>query len=153
MSMDKIADLAHEAWALAQLAPGEGVEDGVRRVGGLIAAALDDARREGAEQMREAAAALCKSKADREGARAMDAEDDEPDMVDSLKATAWDFMVMESTIRALPLPTGQRQAVRLTDSAVRQLADATLYSGSIYDRVRAIESAVLAANGLEGGAA
>lgn len=35
-----IDGLAHEAWAAAQLAPGEGVEDGARRIAGLITAAL-----------------------------------------------------------------------------------------------------------------
>ena len=37
-----IDDLAHEAWSAAQLAPGDGIEDAVRRIAGLIAAALDD---------------------------------------------------------------------------------------------------------------
>ena len=36
-----IDDLAHEAWAAAQLAPGEGIDDAVRRIAGLMAAALD----------------------------------------------------------------------------------------------------------------
>ena len=30
--MDKITEIAHEIWAAAQLMPGEGIEDGVRRV-------------------------------------------------------------------------------------------------------------------------
>ena len=38
--------------------------------------------------------------------------------------------------------------MRLTDAEVKQIGDATLYAGGIYDRVRAIETAVLAANGL-----
>jgi hypothetical protein len=42
-----------------------------------------------------------------------------------------------------------REPVLLTDAEVRQIADATLYRGSIYERVRAIEAAVLAKNGLE----
>jgi hypothetical protein len=33
------ADLAHEIWAAAQLAPGEGVADGVARVAALLAQA------------------------------------------------------------------------------------------------------------------
>jgi hypothetical protein len=36
-----IDDLAHEAWAAAQMAPGDGIEDAVRRIAVLIAAALD----------------------------------------------------------------------------------------------------------------
>ena len=94
--------------------PGE-IGDATSELRELIAAAIDDARRDGAGQMREAAAALCKAKADREGNKAMETEDDEPDMVDSLKATAWDFMVMESTIRALPLPTGPRVGLPAAD--------------------------------------
>ena len=51
-------------------------------------------------------------------------------------------------IRALPL-SAKREPVRLTDAEVRQIAAATLYRGSIYERVRAIEAAVLEKNGLE----
>ena len=130
----------------------------------LIAAALADAERKGAEAMRETAAWQCKQKAEREGAKAMEVEDDEPDMVDSLKATAWDFMVMESKIHALPLPTGERQAVLLTDGQIKQARNNALCDapdGVLMGRVaglchpelrelsRAIEAAVLAANGLE----
>lgn len=79
--------------------------DGLRT---LIAAALADAERKGAERMRGAAAGLCKQKADREGDKAMEAEEDEPGMLDSLKARALDFMVMESKIRALLLPAGSQ---------------------------------------------
>jgi hypothetical protein len=119
----------------------------------MISSAIADARREGAEQMQGAAAALCKAKADREGNKAMETEDDEPDMVDSLKATAWDFMVMESTIRALPLPTGPRQAVRLSDEQILELEAGCGHVRLPWDTrlsiVRAAEWAVLAANGLE----
>lgn len=90
----------------------------------MIAAALADARREGAEQMREACTA-------------------------AVARYPLPWVVHE--IDALPMPTGPRQAVRLTDAEVKQVGDATLYAGGIYDRVRAIEAAVLAANGIGGG--
>ena len=93
----------------------------------MIAAALAEARREGAEAIREAAGDAAQRAAGR-----------------GLSASA-----VHLCIRALPLPTGPRQAVLLTDAEVRQIGDATLYAGGIYDRVRAIETAVLAANGLE----
>lgn len=48
-----------------------------------------------------------------------------------------------------PVAPAKGEPVRLTDVEMRQLAEATLYIGSIYDRVRAIEAAVWSANGLE----
>lgn len=106
----------------------------------LITAALDEARREGAEAMREAVESL------RE-----DADEIFPPTGRGRQAPVEARDVVEwysESIRALPLPTGKRQAVRLTDEEVKQIGNATLYAGGIYDRVRAIESAVLAANGL-----
>ena len=122
--------------------------EGLRK---MIAAAPAEARREGAEAMREAAAWLCKQKAEREGAKAMEVEDDEPDMVDSLKATAWDFMVMESKIRALPLPTGPRQVVLLTDEQIdgligRHWGDTGVAVQSVADFAARVQAAVIAAN-------
>lgn len=31
-----MSDLAHELWSAAQLAPGEGIEDGVRRIEAIL---------------------------------------------------------------------------------------------------------------------
>lgn len=99
----------------------------------LIAAALADAERKGAEAMRTQLAILT------------------PEMA---SAACWRYTTHSAgdyarAVGAAPLPTGPRQAVLLTDAEVRQIGDATLYAGGIYDRVRAIETAVLAANGLE----
>lgn len=48
------AALAHEIWAAAQLAPGEGIADGVARVEALLRKTFDTLRREdGQEKGRE----------------------------------------------------------------------------------------------------
>jgi hypothetical protein len=41
-----IDDLAHEAWAAAQLAPGDSIDDAVRRIAGLIAAEIGSQARQ-----------------------------------------------------------------------------------------------------------
>jgi len=96
----------------------------------LIAAAIADARREAAEQMREACAdrvEVCDQDTDR-----------------------WEYA---EHIRALPLPTGQRQAVLLTDAdvlgAMPDCHGTSLGKTWLLNAARAIEAAVLAANGLE----
>ena len=103
--------------------------DGLRE---MIAAALADAERNGAEAMREAAQAT-PSGIDERGIPTV---------------TVWQ-------IRALPLPTSKRQAVRLTDEQILS----AMWAAEIYieDSVagqarasgRCVEAAVLAANGLE----
>lgn len=108
----------------------------------LIAAALADARRDGAEAMREAAADRIEE-CDQETER-------------------WEYA---EHVRALPLPAGERQAVMLTDEQMLSTGQPA-YDGlmdHVYEHgtaaeggrhhtlkmMRAIESAVLAANGLE----
>lgn len=123
----------------------------------LIAAAIADAKREGAEQMREASAALCRQAAVRLENAAQASEAEEPEEVSALRATAWKLLLAHDDIRAIPLPTGQRQAVRLTDEEV--IREICLIGRRVQrpdgakQLCRAIETAVLAANGLEGGAA
>jgi hypothetical protein len=110
----------------------------------LIAAAIADARREGAEQMRRAAAIAC-------DARSMCYADD--------GGSAGDCAI---EIRALPLPTGPRQAARLTDAEIAEafLSQCPAHLRGAHDvrdmqarpdvmeLGRVIETAVLAANGL-----
>lgn len=94
----------------------------------LIAAALADARREGVEAMRGAAGDAAQRAAGR-----------------GLSASA-----VHLCIRALPLPTGPRQAVLLTDGQIEDaLCRPTASSSWLLGSARAIEAAVLAANGLE----
>lgn len=98
----------------------------------MIAAALADARRDGAEQMREAAG----DAAQRAAGRGMSAS------------------AVHLCIRTLPLPAGERQAVMLTDDDVRKIAHDTGCFGGEFDITgaqtdklsRAIEAASLAAN-------
>jgi hypothetical protein len=98
-------------------------EDQVRD---LIAAAIADARSEGATEAQKRIFPCCGGSDESPAEHTMDCE-----------------------TRALP--TGPRQAVRLTKDEVRRIGDATMYAGNIYARVRAIETAVLAANGLGDG--
>ena len=103
--------------------------EGLRK---MIAAALADARREGAEAIREKA------------------------------AQGWDGCMYDAPgetidigadIRAMPLPTGPRQAVLLTDAeALAALPDchgSSLGKSWLLAAARAIETAALAKNGLE----
>ena len=98
----------------------------------LITAALADARREGAEAMREAAGDAAQRAAGR-----------------GLSASA-----VHLCIRALPLPTGPRQAVLLTDEQIKRAVDghgwtvSELQVEDIPGMARDIEAAVLAANNL-----
>jgi hypothetical protein len=80
----------------------------------MIASAIADARREGAEQMREAAISAVHSNFMQAATRAAITED----------------------IRALPLPTGQRQAARLTDAMADAHADAVLCAAAVGERMR-----------------
>lgn len=112
----------------------------------LIAAALAEARREGAEAMREAVESL------RE-----DADEIFPPTGRGRQAPVEARDVVEwysESIRALPLPTGKRQAVRLTDEqivlpVIHGFGATTNDWASHIEYAHAIESAVLAANGLE----
>ena len=108
-----------------------GCEASVDELSEMIAAALADARRDGAEQMRAESAKLTRK---------------EPLYYSSGEPAEEE---LAQAIEDLPMPAGERQAVLLTDAKVKQIGDATLYAGGIYDRVRAIETAVLAANGME----
>ena len=103
----------------------------------MIAAALADARREGAEAMRAKAAKL---------ARAL-----------PLYYGSGDDGADESLAQAiddLPLPTGERQAVLLTDEQIERAVDghgwtvSELQVEDIPGMARDIEAAVLAANNL-----
>lgn len=99
--------------------------DGLRE---MIAAALADARREGAEEMREAAGDAAQRAAGR-----------------GLSASA-----VHLCIRALPLPTGSQPAVLLTDEQIEDaLCRPTASPSWLLGSARAIEAAALAANGLE----
>ena len=111
------------------------LNDQYRAVRSMVAATLAEARREGAEQMREAIA----SEFDRRDGRAGIGfyEPHEPAEI----------------IRDMPLPTGPRQAVLLTQADVtRELCLVGLRAQTptgLQQLCRAIETAVLAANGLE----
>lgn len=113
----------------------------------MIAAALADARREGAEAMRSECLTCCDALEDSAWKQYKPALGGNCDPHHQGRSDG--AAEVGASIRALPLPTGPRQAVLLTDAEVRQIGDATLYAGGIYDRVQAIETAVLAANGLE----
>ena len=98
----------------------------------MIAAALADSRREGAEAMRGACAqeAIISAPTDESARQIAD------------------------NISALPLPTGPRQAVLLTDEQVSAMiaqhwGSADIAPQSACGFARSIESAVLAANNLE----
>ena len=98
-------------------------------IGELIAAAIADAKREGAEAMREACADRVEG-CDQETER-------------------WDYA---EHIRAMPLPTGPRQAVLLTDEQLTAASGRTTPLTFVAEKTyRAIETAVLAANGLRNG--
>lgn len=116
----------------------------------LIAAALADAEREGAEAMREAAGDAAQRAAGK-----------------GLSASA-----VHLCVRALPLPTGERKAVLLTDEHLAavlceiqpgdELAAGFSFlswqsgrpdAASALDEARLVQAAVLAANGLEGAVA
>ena len=154
MSVDKImgqADDYARAWADAQTA-----EMGYRGTAyayraeeraalrDLIAAAIADAKREGAEQMRAEAAM-------------------------AIRRDGWNSTYqhpfaqrMGDMVADLPLPASPRQAVLLTDAMVDAHADAVLRAAgsslrhytmqssrdAIRVAVRAIQTAVLAANGM-----
>jgi hypothetical protein len=97
---------------------------------GLIAAAIAESMRDGAEQMREAAA-------------------------QSVKGVVIPGWIEDAyvRIRALDLPTGRRQAVRLTDEQIDALRRRTGYAaGPIrFHRIALdVETAVLTKNGLGG---
>lgn len=100
-----------------------------------IAAALADARREAAEQMRAECAKL---------ARRVPLYDGGSEPADEELAQA---------IEDLPMPTGGRQAVLLTDEQILELeagcGHARLHWDTRLSIVRAAELAVLAANNLE----
>jgi hypothetical protein len=92
-------------------------------------AELDAARREGAEQMREAIAHQAE-----------------------INALYGVHGTTVSTIRAMPLPTGPRQAVLLTDEQLTAASGRTTPLTFVAEKTyRAIETAVLAANGLRNG--
>jgi len=109
------------------------------RLRDLIATVIADARREGAEQMRAEAAKI---------ARAL------PLYYGSGDDGADESLAQE--IEDLPLPTGPRQAVRLTDGQITALVDgygwtvAEALIEDIPEMAREIETAVLAANGIGG---
>jgi hypothetical protein len=112
---------------MSAIAGAEASRDELRE---MIAAAFAAARREGAEQMREAIAHQAE-----------------------INALYGVHGTTVSTIRALPLPTGPRQAVRLADeealSALPDCHGQSLGKTWLLSAARAIETAVLAANGLE----
>jgi hypothetical protein len=98
---------------------------------GLIAAAIAESMRDGAEQMREAAA----------------------QSVEGVVIPGW-IEDASFRIRAIPLPTSPRQAVRLTDEQIDALRRRTGYAaGPIrFHRIALdVETAVLAKNGLGDG--
>jgi hypothetical protein len=109
----------------------------------LITAALAEARREGAEQMRIDAGMLCTAQAD------------EADGDIAYRDACHDCA---KAVRALPMPTGPRQAVRLTDEQIGFIAHevAQKFLGGAGNDTenwdtelsRAIETAVLAENGM-----
>jgi hypothetical protein len=108
------------------------------RVRSLIAAAIADAKREGAEQMRIEAGMLCTAQAD------------EADGDIAYRDACHDCA---KSVRALPLPTGPRQAVRLTDEQIDALRRRTGYAaGPIrFHRIALdVKTAVLTKNGLGG---
>ena len=100
----------------------------------MIAAALADARRDGAEQMRAAVES---------------ALDDLP-LPDGFFVSD----IMGAINDAMPLPTGERQAVLLTDEQIERAVDghgwtvSELQVEDIPGMARDIEAAVLAANNL-----
>jgi hypothetical protein len=102
-----------------------------------LAQIVDAARREGAEQMREACECLVRPVEARESEDHRIAEDHE----------------LADAIHATPLPTGPRQVVQLTDeealSALPDCHGQSLGKTWLLSAARAIETAVLAANGLE----
>lgn len=107
--------------------------DGLRE---MIAAALADAERAGAEAMREAAAAEFDRRDGGTGIGFYDPH--EPAEI----------------VRALPLPTGPRQAVLLTDEQIdglvgRHWGDTGVAMQSVADFAARVQAAVIAANGLE----
>jgi hypothetical protein len=122
-------------------------------IGELIAAALADAQREGAEATREACAKACGETYTLAIAHG--------DAAIEIEALCYPAGMTADNIRALPLPlpTGPRQAVRLTDDLVREIAYQADCFGEEFDITgaqtdklsRAIETAVLAANNLGDG--
>jgi hypothetical protein len=114
----------------------------------MIAAALADAERKGAEQMRE----MCEK-----AVWLTRLESELPDSDDN-GTSGW-IEVAEDRVRRSPipvpasLPTSQRQAVRLADeaalSALPDCHGTSLGKTWLLKTYRAIETAVLAANGLE----
>lgn len=119
-----------------------GCEASVDELSEMIAAALADARREGAEQMREDAAVAALGNC-------------------PIGATS---SAEERAIRALPLPTGPRQAVLLTDEEIQQARSAAvdnapddvlmgrvtwLGCAELHELSRSIEAAALEKNGME----
>ena len=121
-----------------QVAAGYTGAEQERAMRALIAAAIADARREGAEQMREACA-VCAAES----------------LIESEGERMTDYVALQ--IRAMPLPTGPRQAVRLTNQQIISAMGApeieVAQAGA--ERViaigHAIEAAVLAAIGLVDG--
>jgi hypothetical protein len=116
----------------------------------MITTALAEARRDGAEQMQAAAFDAC----------VMQANADRVFAKSERNAGAADCAAdLTELIRALPLPIGPSKAVRLTDDRVREIAYQTGcfdeefdITGAQTDKLcRAIETAVLAANGLGDG--
>ena len=114
----------------------------------LIAAALADARRDGAEAMREAAANACRQ-ARPIGGRAWSAEQES--CFEALTHVA-DY------VGALHLPTGERHAVMLTDEQIEHGREKVFSTGNPFcpcdaktmrKAARWAERAVLTANGLE----
>lgn len=132
--------------------------DGLRE---MIAAALADAERKGAEQMRAQCLTRCDALEDaarRQYKPALGGNCDPHHQGRSDGAAE-----VGASIRDLPLPTGERQAVRLTDAAIAEafLSRCPAHLRGEHDvrdmqarqdvmvMGRAVETAVLAANGLE----
>lgn len=122
----------------------------------LIAAALAEARREGAEAMREKYNAMRQAL---EVIAVGDSNAPASDAADTLVACDEWQAGSPAAARAdgsMPLPTGKRQAVRLTDEqivlpVIHGFGATTNDWASHIEYAHAIESAVLAANGLGDG--
>jgi hypothetical protein len=127
---------------MSAIAGAEASRDELRE---MIAAAFAEARRDGVEQMREACAKAC--------GETYTLEITHGDKAVEIEALRYPAGMTADAIRAMPLPTGPRQVVRLADEEIAELAvhavkgspDAPAYLSVS----KAIERAVLAANGLE----
>jgi hypothetical protein len=123
-----------------------------------FAAAIADAKREGAEQMRAAMNDKAQAQPPVAWIRYQSGGGIDGPLLDSqiddVRRQCWTPLVAADWAdRAIPLPTGPRQVVRLSDeealSALPDCRGQSLGKTWLLSAARAIETAVLAANGLE----